>query len=472
MKTKQNPTKEKVDLILQGGTAITVDSERRVIRDAGIAVHGENIVYVGKAAEVSQRYQAKRTLDCNDKVIIPGMVNAHIHFSQHLNKGLTPDNLGTKLHTFFIHSKISPILTEEDEIWGAKALLLETLKSGTTTFLEPGSHYPFETIQSGIQDIGIKGMIGRRAQDLVSLGHNVFIESTDESLKLQEKFMKEFSKEKLLIGPHVSIVGMGRFTDKLVVESKKIADRYGTLLNMHLANYIDLVMESRQRTGYRPVEHLEKLGVLDENVVLVHMVHVSQKEVDILAKRGTKVVHCPGSALKIVHGLWLGRFPEMLDAGIPVALGTDTSDCCNYHDMVRAMYLAAVLYKAIRHDPEIMGAEQAIEMATLNGAKVMGMENEIGSLEVGKKADIAIFDTNNLEWRPLYNEVQNLVYSANGDTVETVIINGRIVVDKRKVLTVDEEEILAGLRSVEEHYKAKLNPDSTMSPSRSPWKFI
>ena len=466
MKTKENMAKQEVDLVLRGGTAITVDSERRVIRDAGIAVQGENIAFVGKAKEVSERYQGKLTLDCTDKVVIPGLINGHIHYSHHLSKGLIPDTLGPVIQANFTHSKVSPYLTEEDEIWGAQAILLETLKTGTTTFLEPGSFHPFATIQSGIQDIGIKGMMGRRASDLVSVGHTAMHESTDKILELQEKLLKEFSGERL-IRPCVTIVGMGRFTDRLVIESKKIADRYGVLLNMHEAAWLDLVNERRIKTGYRPVEYLEKLGVLDKNVVLAHMLYVTQKEVDILAKRGTKVVWCPSASLRTAYSLQFGRYPEMLEAGIPVALGSDGSDCSNYHDMVRVMNLAAVLYKGLRCDPEIMGAEQALEMGTINGAMSLGLENEIGSLEAGKKADIVIFDATRADWRPLFNEVQNLIHSANGHSVESVIINGRMVVEKGKVLTVDEEEILAGLRQREEDLKARLEVGVI-----SPWKFI
>jgi cytosine/adenosine deaminase-related metal-dependent hydrolase len=262
---------------------------------------------------------------------------------------------------------------------------------------------------------------------------------------------------------------MGRFTDRLVMESKKMADRYGVLLKMHLSNYVANVQETRWLTGYRPVEHLEKLGVLDTNVVLVHMVYVNQKEVEILAKHGTKVIHCPSTALRAAYGLSFGRFPEMLNAGIPVAIGSDTSDCSNYHDMVRMMNLSAVLYKDIHCDPEIMGAETAIEMATINGAKAMGMEDEVGSLEEGKKADIVIFDTNRLDWRPLFNEIQCLVYSANADHVESVIINGKMVMDRRKVLTVDEGEILAGSRRMEDDLKARLDASEMII---SPWKII
>lgn len=434
--------KEQADLILKGGTAITVDAGRRVIRGAGVVVKGENLAFVGKADEATERYEAKRVMDCREKVLTPGLVDAHIHYSHHLSKGLIPDDLAGSPWSNFIHSKVSPHIHPEDEVWAAQALLIELVKSGSTAFLEAGSYHPFDTIRSDIQRIGIKGMMGRRSFDFVSLGHAALKENADDILKIHEQLLTEFENQNLRIRPIVTIVGMGRFTDRLVIESKKMADRHGVPLKMHLANYVETVNETKERTGYRPVEHLEKLGVLDKNVILVHMLHVSQREVGILAKRGTKVVHCPSTALKLNYGLAYGRFPEMLEAGIPVAIGSDASDCSNYHDMVRILYLAAVLYKDIRFDAGLMGAEHAIEMATINGARTMGLEKEIGSLEAGKKADIVVFDTRRPEWRPLYDEVQSLVYSASGDSVETVIIDGRVVMEKRKLLTVDEGQVL------------------------------
>jgi cytosine/adenosine deaminase-related metal-dependent hydrolase len=458
--------KQEVDLILSGGTAITVDSERRVIRDAGIAITGEEIVSVGKIKEMSEHFRGKKTVDCRYKVIVPGLINAHVHYSHHFSKGLVPDTLGPAVQSNFTHTKASPHLTEEIETWGAKAMLIEMLKTGTTTFMEAGSYYPFEILQSGIEEIGIKGLMGRRASDRESLGHSSLMEPTEKILQLQERLLKEFGQQKL-IRPCVTIVGLQRYTDRLVIEAKKMADRYGVLFSLHESAWIDSVNECRKRTGSRPIEYLEKLGVLDENVILVHMLYVNQKEMNILLKRGTKVVHCPSTSIKLGYPLIFGRFPEMIGVGIPVALGSDSSDCSNYHDMVRIMNLAAVLYKGLLFDPEVMGAEQAIEMATIIGAKTLRMEHEIGSLEKGKKADITIFDTNRPEWRPLFNEVQNLVHSANGDSVETVIINGRIVVDKHKILTVDEAEILSRVRSLEQDMMNR-----TGIPVFSPWKFI
>jgi 5-methylthioadenosine/S-adenosylhomocysteine deaminase len=459
---------EEIDILLLGGTAITVDAERRVIRDAGIAVKGEEILFVGKAGDASGQFRAKKTLDCKDKVLTPGLINTHLHYSHHLSKGLIPDTLGPAVQSNFTHTMASPNLTAEDEIAGAKALLLECLKNGTTTFFEVGSYHPFDILRSGIEDIGIKGIMGRRASDRESLGHSSMMESTDFILDQQKNLLEEFRDNKV-IKPCVTIVGLQRFTDRLVIEAKKMADSYGVLFGLHIAAWLDEVNECRKRNGCRSVEHLEKLGVLDKNVVLAHMLYVNQKEVDILARYGTKVAWSPSAAVKLGYCLRFGRYPEMLGAGIPVSLGTDGSDCSNYHDMVREMNLAAVLYKDLHGDPEIMGAEQAIEMATINGAKALGMEDEIGSIEAGKKADIIIFDTNRLEWRPLYNEVQSLVYSASGGMVESVIINGKIVMDDRKVLTVDEHEIMSGLREREDNLKRRLKMSEMVV---SQWKFV
>jgi len=455
-----------VDLLLCGGTAITVDQERRVIRDMGIAILGEDIVFVGKKDEALREYQASQILDCTDKVVIPGLINSHIHFSHHMSKGLMPDTLGPAVQSRYTHYNISPHLTVDHEVWGSKALLIEMLKGGTTTFLESGSYHPIEVLEGGIEEIGIKGLMGRRAFDRASLGHSSLMESTSDILKKQQHLLEKYSNRKN-IKTCVTIVGMQRYSDELAIEAKKMADSYGVIMTMHESAWNDTVNESRVRNNCRPIEHLEQLGVLGSNLVLVHMLYINQPEVEILAKHNVKVVTCPSTGLKLGYAFQFGRFPEMLDAGVTVALGSDSSDCSNYHDMIRVLNLEACLYKGLRLDPEIMGAECAIEMATINGAKALGLEHEIGSLEVGKKADIAIFDTNRFDWRPMFSEIQALVHSATGDSCETVIINGKVIVDKKQILTVDEEEILRKLRGLEKDMLVR-----TGITVASPWKFI
>ncbi|MGH7314333.1 MAG: amidohydrolase family protein, partial [Candidatus Rokuibacteriota bacterium] len=184
--------------------------------------------------------------------------------------------------------------------------------------------------------------------------------------------------------------------------------------------------------------------------------HVTDEEIEILARTGTHVIHNPGTALKIVYGLTkAGKFPEMMKAGVNVALGTDAGDCANFMDIVRAMYLAALLFKDIRFDPQIMGAEVALEMATIHGARALGMDDEIGSLEPGKKADVVLFDADMPQWQPLYCEPYNLVYSASGDSADTVIVDGKIVMERREVKTIDEREVVARIKALSRGVEAR-----------------
>jgi 5-methylthioadenosine/S-adenosylhomocysteine deaminase len=442
----------KVDVLLRGGTVLTVDEQRRIIRDGAVAIRGTDIVAVGKRESLEREFEARTVRNCKHKLIMPGLVNSHLHFYHTMHRGLAPEDAGGVLWSNYVHGKIASKLTAEDEIYGGLIILLETLKSGTTTFLEAGSYNPAAAIE-GVSRIGMRGLMGRRSFDQAILGHSMLMEDTDTCLRENEKFLKTYRDgyNGGLLKACVDIVGQGRCTDRLYLESKKMADDYGTILNLHLAAVAEEVTATRANTGYRPVEHLYRLGILDSNVSLVHMVHVTDREVRMLAKTRANVIHCPSTALKLNYELSSkGRFPEMLEHGVNVGVGGDASDCSNFADMIRVMYLAAVLPKDYRNDPGISAAETAIEMATINGAKALGMAEAIGSLEPGKRADIIILNMWSPEWIPNYSEVQNLVYSADGRSVETVYVNGRLIMDDRKVLTVDENEVIARCMALSE----------------------
>ena len=436
--------KEAADILLAGGTIITVDEKRRIYRDGAVALRGNTIAAVGKRADLVERFDARETRDCRRKLVMPGFVNSHLHFYHTMHRGLAPEHLGGWLWSNFVHGKVATILTPEDEIYGGLTVLLETLKCGTTTILEAGSYIPAAVIE-GVSRIGMRGLMGRRSFDQAILGHAMLMEDTDTCLRENEKFLKTYRDgyNGGLIKACVDVVGLGRVTNRLYVESKKMADDYGTTLNLHLAAMTEEVTDTRMKTGYRPVENMYHIGALGPNVCMVHMIHVADREIRMLKETGTNVIHCPSTALKINYGLSsYGRFPEMMEHGVNVAIGSDASDCSNYADMIRTMYLAAVLPKDYRNDAGVSCAEQAIEMATINGAKAIGMDKEIGSLEPGKKADVIVIDMHRPEWYPNFSEVQNLVYSASGDAVETVYIDGKLIMDKRKVLTVNEDEVL------------------------------
>ncbi|MFQ5808759.1 MAG: amidohydrolase family protein [Armatimonadota bacterium] len=456
-----------VDLLLAGGTVLTVDAQRRIYRDGAVAVRGSQIVAVGKRTELASQYQAPEVRDCRGKLVMPGLVNSHLHFYHTMHRGLAPEDLGGWLWSNYVHGKIATVLTPEDEISGGLVVLIEALKCGTTTFLEAGSYSPAAVIE-GVSQIGMRGLMGRRCFDQAILDHAMLIEDTDTCVRENEKFLKTYRDGYGggLIRACVDIVGLGRCTNRLYVESKRMADEYGAVLNLHLAAMTEEVTDTRMRTGFRPVENLYRLGVLGPNVVLVHMVHVADREIRMLAETRANVVHCPSTALKLNYELSSkGRFPEMLEHGVNVALGSDASDCSNHADMVRTMYLAAVLPKDYRNDAGVMDAETAVEMATVNGAKAIGMEREIGSLEPSKKADIIILDTRRADWCPNYSVVQNLVYSAGGDSVETAYIDGRLVMDRRRVLTVDGDEVVERCNALAEKLLAR---SGVTVPSRWP----
>ena len=348
------------------------------------------------------------------------------------------------------------VILAVDAIQSAGVLQLDMEKL-PVDFLAAGSYNPGPVLEA-IPRVGLRGFESRRTFDHVHLGHTSLAESTEtcvrENALVMEKYAGGFANN--LVRPCVNIVGLGRVSDALIVKSKELADKYGAILNMHQCAFPEEVESIRQRTGRTPIKQLEHLGALGPNVVLVHMLHVTDEEIEILARTRTQVVHNPGTALKIVYGLSKGgKFPEMLKAGVNVALGTDAGDCANFMDMVRAMYLAALLFKDIRFDPGVMGAETALEMATINGAKALGMDDEIGSLEPGKKADVVLFDADTPEWQPLYCEPYNLVYSASGGSVDTVIVDGKIVMEHREVKTIDEREVIARIRELSRGVEAR-----------------
>ena len=461
------PDKRLIDLLILNGTVVTVDKHRRVIRKGAIAISKNKIKEVGKSSSLASKYRAKRTYNANQKLVMPGLINSHIHFYHHMHRGLSPENLNGMPWSDFVHRNVATIVEPDDEIWGGLGILLETLKTGVTTFLEAGSYNLDQTIE-GISRIGMRGKMGRRSFDMVSQGHDMLVDTTAKCLKQNERFMKKYQGGVGLVEPCIVLVGMGRCSDQLYKKSKAMADRYGTVLHMHQANMLENVQESYQLYGERPIEHLYNIGALGKNVVLVHMIHLNSREIEMLAETKTNVVHCPNTAMKLAYGLaTFGKFPELSEAGVNVSIGTDASDCSNFNDMVRLMYLSAVTPKDYRYDAAAGSAEKAIEMATINGAKALNMEKQIGSLEAGKKADISIFDMHRPDWVPLYNEIQNLVYSAQGGSCESVIIDGKFVMENRVVLTIDENEIVDRIQ-----FRANKISKKLKLPLYSPWKWL
>ena len=434
---------------------LTVDPERRIIRDGSILVEGQKIVRLGKAADLAH-IEADRVIDAREMVVTPGFCNGHMHVSYaHATRGIFPDDLdpGDYLANVF---RLQSALTEEEEYYTSLLGITELLKYGTTCFLDPGSTKYLDSCMQAYDSSGCRIVLGSQVVDLPNpLG--LTITSTREAVSLVEETIRTYDHR---LDDRVRAWAMPFSADystpELLTEAKRLADAYGTGLTLHQTNGPASIEAHLEKYGKRPVEYLEDIGVLGPNVLLSHAVGLDSAEVECIARSGTKTVMCPNAALKMGAGTTSkGMLPEMLDRGLCVGLGTDAGNNSNLIETMRSMYLVAVLYKDARQSTRMISAETALEMATIQGATALGLGEEIGSIEAGKKADLVLFDTRRPEWRTIFNPVNNLVYSADGRSVHTVIVDGRVVVEDHKPLFVDEGQLIEKVQELGENLLAR-----------------
>ncbi|CAN5690211.1 amidohydrolase [soil metagenome] len=434
---------QEVDILIDKGTIVTIDPERRVITDGSIAILGDRILDIGKSAELSTKYQPKKLIEAENHVVLPGFINSDVHITGLLYRCFVPDDVNSYT---MIYEWVFPMyenFTPEDEYYATLLGSIEMVRTGTTTFVEGGSADDVRSVARAAEEVGIRAVLGRWSWDLVQESKK-FRMTTEEALQDCESLLREFSaRSHPRIYFHPMLLGIGTASDELIKGTKALADEYGVTLSMHRNEDAPEVEQSIKAYGKTPIEHLEEIGVLDENFRLRHMAYTSDKEVDILARNQTKVVADLTSYLRLAYGITKhGKFPEMLAKGVCVSIGIDGATSSDFLDMGRAIYLAASLFKDCRMDGRMIPAEQALEMATINGAKSLLMEDRIGSLEMGKKADIVLFDRRRPEWVPMWDPVACLVWSADGKSVDTVIIDGQIILEKGKFTTIDESAVL------------------------------
>ncbi|MBI3949068.1 MAG: amidohydrolase [Acidobacteria bacterium] len=431
------------DLLIDNGLVVTMDKDRRVIKNGAVAVLGDRIVGVGKSSDLRLRFTARRVIDASDKVVTPGLINCHVHATgEPLAKGFVPDDTPFEENVFQWLCPIYSVHEAEDEYLSAMLIAIEMLKTGTTSFLEAGTVRFVDQVVRALVEVGIRARVGKWVWDIPP-EPRVYQQTTDQAIGNLEETIQLFRTQgEGRVQAWSMIIGHTTCSDELMKAAKQFADQYQVGLNMHMSPAAMDPAGFLQRTGRRPIEHLARLGVLGSNVVLVHMVDVDDNELQIVKEYSVNIVHCPTTALKVAYGVTqIGKFPEMLDAGINVTIGCDGSNAANYMDMLRATYLAAGLFKDARRNPKMIPAETALEMATRHGAKALLIQDEVGSLETGKKADIVLFDRHRPEWVPLHNVANSLVYSADGKSVHTVLVDGKMVVENGRMTTVDEEEI-------------------------------
>lgn len=439
-------------MIYEHGTLITMDAQRRIILDGALAVEGERLVAVDKAQALRERFPAAPRTELHGKVVTPGLVNTHVHMAQAMIRGCADDVelldwLGKRVWV------LQGNYTEEDGRASAELCILEMLKSGTTTFVESmlAERYGFDGIAEVVVRSGMRAVLSKIVMDVATYAtkdswmHPGMIEDRETSLKNTLAMHDKWNgagdgRLKVWFGPRTP----GGVTPELYREISALARQRSMGITVHLAEVRadrTYLQENFRRT---PAQFAEDVGLVGPNVLLVHTVWLDANDIHILARTGTNVSHNPVSNAKLASGI--APIPEMLAAGVNVTLGTDGGPSNNAYDMVRDMRWASYIHKARTLNPLVMPAETVLEMATIRGARALGLESEIGSLEVGKQADFVAFDLNKPHCIPHFDPVSTLVCAATGEDVDTVVIQGKVIVQGGQVLTLDEERILREAR--------------------------
>ena len=442
---------QSVDLIIADiDWLITVDSGRRIIRDAAVAVNDGRIVAVDKSAEIAKQFSGKQQVDGRHSVATPGFIDCHLHSSFQLSRGLA-DEANAQSFLFDRMYPYEAALEGEDVRVSATLAAAELLKHGVTCFIDPGNYHP-EASVDGIMATGIRAVVSRSSFDLTKSVLGILpermIESTAVALERAEAVLARYAKSSNKsghprLGASASFRGLNNASDELILGLDKLARQYGTLLQTHACFSYSTHDSSVARTGKAEIERLEALGVIDERMLIVHSGWLEPEEVAILAKRKPSLVCAPSSSLHNGYGNFLfGKLPELLALGVNVAIGSDHASS-GIVDMPQEVRLACCCYKETRINPRVMPPETGLEMATRNGAKAALLGDRIGAIEVGKEADIVLFDTNRPEWQPLINPVSNLVYSATGDSVRDVFVAGEHVVADGRLTKIDEAKLYA-----------------------------
>ena len=445
---------------------ITLDRERRIIRDGSILVEDGRIRRVGKAADLAGA-RADRVIDARRLLVTPGFMNGHMHISYaHPVRGIFPEEMASPLNHVF---NLQAAMTEEEEYHASLLGIVELLKSGTVCFVDPGStKFPDACLQA-YEDSGIRVIMGECVTD-TQAPWNLPKHATGEAVRRTAAFIDKWNGR---LDGRLTAWAMPfspeTCTAELLSELKKVVDERRTMLTLHHNSGAQQRQDYRARHGRRPTEYLESLGVVGPNVLLAHVLGIDDAEIDCIARTRTAVVMCPITAAKGGRGVpEHGRMPELLGKGVKIALGADSPNNCNHLDMVRVMNMAAIQYKDARQDTRQIPAEAALEMATLSGAEALGLGDQLGSIEVGKKADFVLFDTERPEWQAMWNPVSNLVYNADGRSVHTVIVDGRVVVDAYRQSFVDEPKLFAKVQEIGERLQARTG----ITFPRSRWPIV
>ena len=446
--------RRRATLVVTGGTVITMDAQRRVFSPGSVAIDGNTIVAVGSPQAVSARYAAAEAIVANGAVILPGLINTHGHAAMVMYRGLADDlALMDWLQKYIFPAEARTVSPEFVRV-GTRLAALEMLESGTT--LHTDMYYFEEEVARATKEAGMRGVLGQTV-----IGFPVADAKTPaEGLARAERFIRTFKGDPLVVAtvaPH----SMYTVDPESLRAARDLARTFGVPLLTHLAETRDEVKESMEKHHLSPAAYFESLGFWDTPALAAHGVHLSEADLAILAKHRVALSHNPESNMKLASGA--APVAKALRAGLTVGLGTDGAASNNDLDMFEAMRQAAFLHKLSDGDPTAASAQTVLEMATLGGAAAVGMADRLGSLEAGKLADLIVVSMRSARQTPMYNPVSHLVYASRGDDVRTVIVNGRVVMRDRRVLTLNPAVVLADARRL----AAKVRAAVETAPAQS-----
>jgi len=430
----QGAAQRSVSLIVTGGVVVTMDAGGRVLAPGAVAIDGRDIVAIDTPAAIAQQFTSGQTIDAAGRVVMPGLINTHTHAPMVLYRGLADDLALMEWLEKYIFPAEAKTVSPEFVRAGTRLAALEMIQSGTTAYAD--MYYFEEEIARATREAGIRGVLG---QTIIQFPVPD-AKTPAEGIARATHFIKEWSKDELIV-PAIAPHSMYTLDSATLKEIRAVATREQAPVVIHLAETRDEVKVAREKYKSTPTQFLESIGFWGARTIAAHGVHVTPADIQILAKRHVGLSHNPESNMKLASGT--SPVPALQTAGVVVGLGTDGAASNNDLDMFEAMRQAAFLHKLTSNNPSALPAKTALRMATIDGARVLGLDREIGSLETGKRGDLLVVSVASARQTPMYDPLSHLVYVTRGDDVQTVVVNGKILMQDRKMLTLNERDVLA-----------------------------